>query len=72
MRKKNKTGAITLPDIRQYCTGTINQNSMVLAQKQTHGSMEENRELRDNPPHLSSINLCQRRKVYMMEKRQSL
>ena len=34
MRKKNKTGAITLPDIRQYCTGTINQNSMVLAQKQ--------------------------------------
>ena len=23
MRKKNKAGGITLPDIRQYCTGTI-------------------------------------------------
>ena len=37
-----------------------NQNSMVLAQNQTHTSMEQNRELRNKPTHSSSINLRQR------------
>ena len=49
-----------------------NQNSMVLAQKQTYGSMEQNREPRNKPTHLWSINLQQRRQEYKMEKRQSL
>ena len=37
---------------------------MVMAQKQTYGSMEENRELRNKPTHLWSINLQQRRQEY--------
>ena len=45
---------------------------MVLAQKQTYGSMELNREPRKNPTHLWSINLQQMRQEYMMGKRQSL
>ena len=49
-----------------------NQNSMVLAQKQTHRSMEQNREPRNKPTHLWSINLWQRRQEYTKEKRQSL
>ena len=38
-----------------------NQNSMVLTQKQTHRSMEKNRELRNKPMHIWSINLWQGR-----------
>ena len=34
-----------------------NQNSMVLAQKQAHRSMELNREPRNKPTHLWSTNL---------------
>ena len=48
------------------------QNSVVMAQKQTCGSMEQNREPRNKLTHLQSINLRQRRKNYTMEKRQSL
>ena len=33
------------------------QNSVVLEQKQTHISMEPNREIRNKPTHLWSINL---------------
>ena len=47
------------------------QNSMVLAPKQTYRSMEQNREARNKPTHLWSINLQQRRKEYTIEKRQS-
>ena len=49
-----------------------NQNSMVLAQKQTYGSTEQNREPRNKPTHLWSINLQQRKQEYTMEKRQYL
>ena len=45
---------------------------MVMAQKQTHRSMEQNRELRNKPMHLWSTNRQQRRQKYTMEKRQSL
>ena len=34
-----------------------NQNSVVLAQRQTHRSMEQNREPRNKPTHKWSINL---------------
>ena len=45
---------------------------MVLAQKQTYGSTEQNREPRNKPTHLQSINFRQRRQDYTVEKKQSL
>ena len=48
------------------------QNSMILAQKQTYRSMEQERKPRNKATHLWSINLWQRRQDYTMEKRQSL
>ena len=50
--KKNKAGGMTLPDsiLQSYS----NQNSLVLAQKQTYGSMEQNREPRNKPTQSST------------------
>ena len=45
---------------------------MVLAQKQTYSSVEQNREPRNKHMHLWSINLWQMRQEYTVEKRQSL
>ena len=42
LKKKNRAGGITLPGLR-LLQSYSNQNSMVLAQNQTHGSMEQNR-----------------------------
>ena len=44
------------------------QDSVVLAQKQTHRSMEQNREPRNGPSTLSSTNIGQSRKDYPLEK----
>ena len=49
-----------------------NQDNMVLAQKQKHRSMEQDRKPRDKPTYLWSTNLWKRRQGYTMEKRQSL
>ena len=46
-----------------------NQNSIVLAQKQTHKSMEQKREPRNKPNHVWSTNFRQRHQEYTMEKR---
>ena len=48
------------------------QDSMVLAQKQTHRSIEQNREPRNGRSTLWSTNLQQSRKEHPMEKRQPL
>ena len=48
------------------------QDSVVLAQKQTHRSMEQNREPRNEPSTLWSTNIRQSRKEYPLEKRQSI
>ena len=48
------------------------QDSVVLAQKQTHRSIEQNRESRSGPSTLWSTNIRQRRKDYPLEKGQSL
>lgn len=54
MRKKNKAGsAITLISIiPQSCS---NQKSMELAQKQTHRSTEQNKDLKNEPPFIWAI-----------------
>ena len=45
-----------------------NQNFVILARKQTYGSMEQKRELRKKPTHLQSINVQQRRQEYKIGK----
>ena len=49
-----------------------NKNSVVLVQKQTYRSMVPNREPRNKPRYLWSINLQKRRQEYKMRKRHSL
>ena len=62
LRKKNKAGGRHNPPKLQTILQTYSyQNSMVLAQKQTYGSMEQNWEPRNKPTHQWSINLWQRR-----------
>ena len=45
-----------------------NQDNMVLAQKQKHRSMEQDRKPREKPTHLWSTNLWQRRQGYTWRK----
>ena len=54
LRKKNGTGGINLTDFRLYYTiqNYSHQDSMVLAQRQKHRSMEQNRKPRDKSLHL--------------------
>ena len=67
LKKKTKTGVITIPKaVLQSCNY---QDSMVLAQKQTHKSMEQNRESRNGPIDVWPTNLQQTRKEYPMGKK---
>ena len=54
--------------LRVMLQSCCDQNSMVLAQKQTHRSMGQNRKPRNEPTTIQSINLQQPRKEYPMGK----
>ena len=71
LRKKNRARGILLPDFRLYYSiqSYSIQNSLVLTQKQTHRSMKQNRELRNKPTHLQSVNVRQRQE-YTVGRRQ--
>ena len=50
--RKDKAGDIILPDFRLYYKSYTNQNSLVLAKKQTYKSVEQNREPRNEPMYI--------------------
>ena len=66
LRKKNRAKGITLRDFRPY--RKVVKTAHGTGTKQTHGSMDQNREPRIKPTHLSSISPWQRRREYTMKK----
>ena len=70
LEKEEQSWRYHTPSFQTILQSYSNQNSMVLAQKQTHSSMEQNRGPRNKPMPLWSINLWQRRQEYTMGKRQ--
>ena len=62
--KKNKAGGTTFSDFRLYYKSYSNQNNTILAQRQTHRSMD--REPRNKPSHFCLINSTTKEKEYTM------
>ena len=75
LRTKNRAGGIMLPDFSLKSVSSYShENNMVLAQKQTYRSMKNNREPRNKPMLLQSINRTTKKGgggAYTTEKRQS-
>ena len=65
---RNKSWRCHDPCFQTILQSYSHQNSMVLAQKQTHKSMEQNRNPRNKPTLIWSVDLRQRRQEYTMGK----
>ena len=65
LKNKNQAGGIT-PRLQAIVQSHSHQDSVVLVPKHTYRPMEQNREPRNKPRHLWSINLWQRKQEYKM------
>ena len=69
LRKKEQIWRYHTPLFQFILQSYRNQNSMVLTHKKTHKSMEQNRDPRNKPKIIWSINLQQIKIEYTMGKR---
>ena len=67
--EKEQSRRHNFPILQTTLQSYSNQNSVVLMQKQTYESMEQNEEPRNKPTHLQLINLLQKRQKYTVRKK---
>ena len=68
LEKKEQRRRYDIPKLQTMLSSYCNQDSMIVAQKQAHRQMEQNREPRSKPTLLWSISLQHRRTEYTMRK----
>ena len=72
LEKEDRSSRNQSPRPQTILRSYSNQDSLALAQKQIHRSVEQERKPRNKPMHLRSVNLRQSRQEYTMRKRQTL
>ena len=72
LEKKEQNYRHHVPWLQTIRQRYSNQNSMGLAQSQTHRPVQQNRQPRNKPTHQWSVILWQNRQEYTMKKRKSL